>query len=224
MIYMVDIKISDILRDKFQENLSIGVIKAKVEIQKKNDLLWNEIDIRCSEEFGDMQLEEVLKIDNIKAARDAYKKLGKDPSRYRLSSESLVRRIVKQKGLFNVNNVVDLSNLLSLVSCNPVCTYDLSRIGDEITFSAGKEGEEYEGIGRGKIKLENLPVFEDEKGKFGSTTSDSIRAMITEDTKEILVFIVSFNEGDNLNNHLKYAEELLKKFAAAENIEKRILK
>lgn len=220
---MVHINISDILRDKFEENLSIGVIKSKVQIEKKNDLLWSEIDKKCAEHFADMQLEEVLKIDNIKAARDAYKKLGKDPSRYRLSSESLVRRIVKKKELFNVNNVVDLSNLLSLVSCNPVCTYDLIKIGNEISFSVGKEGEEYEGIGRGKIKLENLPVFEDEKGKFGSTTSDSIRAMITEDTEEILMFVVSFNEEDNLNNHLEYAEELLKKYAAAENIEKTIL-
>ena len=36
-------------------------------------------------------LEQVLQIPSIKNARDSYKKLGKDPSRYRLACESLFR-------------------------------------------------------------------------------------------------------------------------------------
>ena len=58
-------------------------------------------------------LEEVLNIPLIKEARDSYKKLGKDPSRYRLAVESLYRRLVKGYGLYRINNVVDAGNILS---------------------------------------------------------------------------------------------------------------
>ncbi|WP_456060318.1 phenylalanine--tRNA ligase beta subunit-related protein, partial [Brachyspira pilosicoli] len=79
-------------------------------------------------------------------------------------------------------NIVDINNLISLHTCYSVGTYDLDKVKGSITFTVGEENERYEGIGRGSINLENLPVFEDEDGKFGSTTSDSIKAMITNDT------------------------------------------
>ena len=45
--------------------------------------------------------------------------------------------------------------------------YNLSeyRSKGSITFTVGEENERYDGIGRGSINLENLPVFEDEDGK-----------------------------------------------------------
>ena len=71
-------------------------------------------------------LEDILQIPSIKNARDGYKKLGKDPSRYRLACESLFRRLVKNKGLYFVNNVVDAGNVLSieLAKSTAVLDYD----------------------------------------------------------------------------------------------------
>ena len=43
-------------------------------------------------------LADVLNIPLIKESRDGYKAFGKDPSRYRLVCESLLRRLVKGRG------------------------------------------------------------------------------------------------------------------------------
>ncbi len=64
-----------------------------------------------------IKFDEVIKLKNILSSRNAYKKLGKDPSRYRLSSESLVKRVVKGNDLYYVNNIVDINNLISLHTC-----------------------------------------------------------------------------------------------------------
>src|SRR5690606_23013527 len=61
---------------------------------------------------GEYSLEDILNIPLIKEGRDAYKAFGKDPSRYRLACESLLRRIVKGNHLYNINNVVDAGNIL----------------------------------------------------------------------------------------------------------------
>ena len=219
---MINIEISNKLKEKCPETV-IGCIEAKVHVTEFNEALWDEIITQCSK-IEKLELKDVLEIENIKASRNAYKRLGKDPSRYRLSSESLLRRVVKEKGLYKVNNIVDINNLVSLVTCNSVGTYDLDRIGSKISFTVGGEGETYEGIGRGIINLESLPVFEDEEGKFGSTTSDSMRAMITKATKGILMNIISFNGDKELSQYIDYAKGLLERYAEAEDIKIKIVR
>ncbi len=171
-----------------------------------------------------IKFDEVIKLKNILPSRNAYKKLGKDPSRYRLSSESLVKRVVKGNDLYIVNNIVDINNLISLHTCYSVGTYDLDKVKGSITFTVGEENERYDGIGRGSINLENLPVFEDEDGKFGSTTSDSIKAMITNDTTHILMNIIAFEEDENLERYIEYSKKLLERFADATIIDTKITK
>lgn len=219
---MINISISDKLKEKCPE-VAIACIKAKVKVSNSNEELWKEINDESKKIINKLELKDVLEVENIKASRKAYKMLGKDPSKYRLSSESLIRRLVKGLDLYKVNNIVDINNLISLRTANSVGTYDIDNIGASISFTVGDIGESYEGIGRGSINLENLPVFEDEKGKFGSTTSDSKRAMITEDTNYILMNIISFNGSENLDTYIKDAVNLLEKYASGEKIEYKII-
>lgn len=217
------IRIDEELKEKCP-NLVLGCIIANVKVTEYDEKLWKEIDEECLKFQGTMELKDVLQLENIKASRDGYKKLKKDPSKYRVSSESLVRRLVKGLGLYKVNTIVDINNLISLKSLNSVGTYDLEKIGKDICFTVGKPGETYEGIGRGPINLENMPVFQDEKGKFGSATSDSTRAMITKDTKCILMNIISFNGEKNLQEYISNSIELLKKYAYGEILEVKVVK
>jgi len=219
---MIDIKISDKLKEKCPQ-LSIGCIEATVVVEEGGEELWKAINKVCEEIQGKYSQEDVLKIKNIDSSRKAYKALGKDPSRYRLSSESLVKRIVKGNGLYKVNNVVDVNNLISLKSCYSVGTYDLDKIVSTIEFTVGKEGESYEGIGRGPINLENLPVFRDKEGYFGSSTSDSTRAMITESTKHILMNIISFNGDEELKEYMDEAVNLLGAYAGGKVLDRKIV-
>jgi len=131
----------------------------------------------------------------VKALKQSYKRLGKDPNRYRPAAESLLRRVSKGKGLYFVNNVVDCLNLVSVKTGFSICGYDLNRIKGNISLGAGQPGEPYQGIGRGDLNIESLPVFRDESGAFGTPTSDSSRTLIDEETQYVLMIIPSL-DGD----------------------------
>lgn len=216
-----------IIDDKINEKCSqvaIGSIEVYIKVSEENEELWKLISEKASEIEKNIPVKQITTIKNIADSRSAYKSFGKDPSRYRLSSEALYRRIARGLGLYKVNNVVDINNLISLESAYSVGTYDLDKLSGEIHFTIADEGETYEGIGKGEINISHLPVFYDEKGKFGSTTSDSVRAMITTDAKHILMNIISFNGDSELDKYMNKACEYLEKYAEGKILCKEISK
>jgi DNA/RNA-binding domain of Phe-tRNA-synthetase-like protein len=160
----------------------------------------------------------VLASPQVEATRAAYKALGKDPARYRGSSEALLRRVVGGKGLPEINAVVDVINLVSVESRLPVGLYDLGHVVGEIVFRAGKSGETYKGIGKYDLNLEGLPLFADTVGPHGSATSDSERTMVTAATREVLAVIVSFGGANNLERWTQRLGALLQQYAAGTEI------
>ena len=205
-------------------NIAIGTIEAYVSVKENNEQLWRIIDEKVKDIESNVDVKSISTIKNISDSRIAYKSFGKDPSRYRLSSEALYRRIVRGIGLYKVNNVVDKNNLVSLNSAYSLGTYDLDKISGDIHFTIADEGESYLGIGKGELNISNLPVFYDDNGKFGSTTSDSVRAMITKDTKHILMNIISFNGDEELDKYMNEECEYLEKYADGEILCKEINK
>src|SRR5437773_6239811 len=125
-------------------------------------------------------------IPGVKAVRALFHKTGLDPTRYRPSSESLLRRAVKDKGLFFINSAVDVVNYCSLKTLLPMGLYDAGRIRRPIDFRVAVEGETYQGIGREMLHLAHFPVLADAEGPFGSPVSDSMRTRVTEDCKRLL--------------------------------------
>lgn len=198
----------------------VGCLQYKVKVEKKNEDMWRylkkDIIKKTKDDIFDYGVNE---IPNIKESRMAYKAFGKDPSRYRVSSEALIRRIGQGKGLYEVNTVVDVNNLISIESGFSVGSYDVSHMEDELVFRVGKEGETYKGIGKEVIKIDALPVLADSKGAIGSSTSDSERAMITEKASEVLTLIYSFSDNQDLENALEYGRKYLEKYAGAQEIE-----
>jgi DNA/RNA-binding domain of Phe-tRNA-synthetase-like protein len=197
----------------------VGCFQYKVKIEKKNEDMWTylkkDIYKKTKNAIFDYGVND---IPNIKQSRMAYKAFGKDPSRYRVSSEALIRRIGQGKGLYEVNTVVDVNNLISVESGFSAGSYDADKIGDELIFRVGREDETYQGIGKDEVNIANLPVLSDYEGAVGSSTSDSRRAMITEDTKEVLTLIYSFSDNDDLEKAIEYGEEYLVKYAGAQEI------
>ncbi len=224
MYSMVNIKICDCVKNNLGSQVAIGSLEAAVKVKESDPMLTREISLLSGKIAVLYKLSDVSKLANIHAARGAYKKFGKDPSRYRVSSESLVRRIVKGNELYKVNNIVDINNLISIYSLHSVCAYDMDKIDSKIYFTIGKEGDSYRGIGRGMVNLSDMPVFEDSRGEFGSTTSDSRRTMIENDTRRVLMNIVSFNGDENLDKYMNYSEDLLIKYAEGKIMSARIIK
>lgn len=151
----------------------------------------------------------------IAATRAAYHATGKDPSRYRPACEQLARRVLQGKSLYRVNTLVDIGNLVSLVSGYSTGAIDADKlVGNRIELGIGRAGEPYEGIGRGALNIEGLPVYRDEVGAFASPTSDSIRTMLSPDTHH-LVLLINAYDGDmtGLQTAIALTRDLLIRYA-----------
>lgn len=169
----------------------IEAMKLHVEVQSSDSIipLVKKIEQKIGEEYS---LEDVLNIPLIKEARDSYKKLGKDPSRTRLAAESLLRRIVKKNPLYTINDIVDVGNILSIETKRSTALMDFNKINGNVYIQIGTPDDRYEGIGRGSINVDKIPIYVDKVGPFGSPTSDSPRTMIDSNTKEVLLMIICF--------------------------------
>lgn len=195
-------------------HFSVGVIEMEVEVFD-NPLLNIEIDLIENEIRDSINIKDVVNLDIIKDGRDAYKKYGKDPSRYRLAVESLYRRLAKGNKLYRINNLVDVGNVLSIKTRKSIAVLDYDKIEGNIKIRLGRDEDVYEGIGRGKINISNIPLYEDDISPFGSVTSDTFRTSISNDTKKVLLFIISFSEKDDLIDEINLAINLYKKYCKA---------
>ncbi|OPL09382.1 MAG: hypothetical protein AVO33_00765 [delta proteobacterium ML8_F1] len=122
----------------------------------------------------------------IHGGRKLYRHFKKDPTRYRLSSEGMIRRIQRDKPLHAINRLVDIMNHYSIITGRPVGLYDFKKIRGPVEFTLGKASEVYEGVGRGLLNITDLPVLKDLEGPFGSPTSDSVRTATTMETGTFL--------------------------------------
>lgn len=204
-------------------NIALGCVHCNVNVEPSDATLVNELQSSASEVIAGKDVHAIAEFPRIKDARDFYRRAGKEPGRYRSSSEQLLRRIAGGKGLYFINNVVDINNLISIRSHFSVGSYDLGRLTPPLSFTIGAAGAAYQGIGKGLINLESLPIFEDAGGPFGSPTSDSERALITTETKELLMIVISFSGVHGLNNILDDSVGYLERFARACNVARSII-
>ncbi len=215
---MVHISISDNLKSRCP-NLRLACIESDVLISGSSPELLSEIDGQVQMIGKSLTTENISKIPPIAASRKAYKACGKDPARYRLSAEALLRRVVSGKGLYQICNVVDQLNLVSISSGFSIGGYDSDQIRGDITFGIGQSDEPYSGIGKGMLNIENLPVFRDELGAFGTPTSDSQRTEVNAKTKHFLMILIDFGGDDQLEVAVQSAVRLLKDYCHAIHVE-----
>jgi DNA/RNA-binding domain of Phe-tRNA-synthetase-like protein len=218
---MVPISIDETLKIKCPD-LKLGCIQCDVIIEKEYPELLALIQKNITSIRRNLKMDEISKLPPIAVARKGYKLTGKDPARYRLSADSLLRRIVKGNDLYKINNVVDLLNLVSIQTGFSIGGYDVSKITGKATFGIGKENEPYEGIGRGMLNIHQMPVFRDDLSAFGSPTSDSARTMVSENTNTFLMVFFSFGGMGQLEKAMEMATDFLNRFASAENLEKKV--
>ncbi len=200
-------------------NIKMGYVLANVEVKSSDKFVLSAMDNLCANIMKQFTPELIREQPIIKLTKSAYRKLGKDPNRYRPSAESLMRRVASGKGLYRVNNVVDVLNMVSIETGFSIGGYDADSIQGEVHFSRGGANEPYEGIGRGDLNIENLPVFRDDWGAFGSPTSDSIRTMVTPTTKRFFMIFPAFERvGEELNTALTLAAQFLNEWGGAKDI------
>ena len=128
---MLSITIDPAIREKCPL-LTLDILQCAVSVSGENESLWQYIEKTLEEIRAAFTMDEISKIPAIQKAREAYKALGKDPSRYRLSAEALLRRILQGKSLYKVNNVIDILNLISIRSGISIGGYDAEKIQEDI--------------------------------------------------------------------------------------------
>ncbi len=156
---------------------------------------------------------------NLGESRRGYRACGKDPGRWRVSSEALYRRVRQGKELYRINSVVDVNNLVSLETGFSLGSYDGDHLQWPVMLRRGRPGESYPGIGKDFVDLENMPLLADATGPVGSPTSDSARAMITLESRRILTVIYSFSPREALEDALRLACLRFQMLAGVEELE-----
>ncbi|MGH9735796.1 MAG: B3/B4 domain-containing protein [Candidatus Acidiferrales bacterium] len=153
----------------------------------------------CERKRRDLTLVSLADAESVRAVRAMFREWGMDPSKYRPSSEALLRRVIQGKALYLISNIVDLVNLGSIETAWPYGCYDRAKLRPPIVFRHGTAGESYERVGKEMWHLEGRPALADAEGSFGSPISDSVRTMITVSATDVLVVIyapVSAPDGD----------------------------
>lgn len=201
-------------------DMKIGLIRADVVNSETSDELWTEIEEASRRIRESYELSWINKRPAIVANRNLYKRMGKDPNRYRVSSEALCRRVVKGMDLYRINTLVDLINLVSMCSGYSIGGFDADKIvGDMVTLGVGRHDEKFEGIGRGLLNVEGLPLYRDAVGGIGSPTSDEERTKITMSTVRLQMQINAFGEEMPLADTIDWSVSLLEKYASAKNLQ-----
>ena len=216
---MVNIKIDSRIVDACPE-VRIGFISATVTNSPTSDELWAEIEAAAEEIKQRYELLEINQRPAIAGTRYLYKALGKDPSRYRVSSEALCRRIIRGLGIYRLTTLIDVVNLVSIKSGYAISGLDGDRIeGDTLTLSVGTADDVYNGIGRGLLNIEGMPVYRDAMGPIATPTSDEERTKFTDDTVKVQININAFAPEMPVEEAVEWMASLLKRYASATDIE-----
>lgn len=204
-------------------DLHVLAIACQVKNMEPDERLWEEI--TCIEEDIRLtgKIEDINKWTPIFATRQAYKRLGKDPNRYRPSAESLRRRILRGLPLYKIDTLVDIINLVSIRSGYSIGGFDADKIVGGLELGVGKEGEVYHGIGRGELNIAGLPVYRDEVSGVGTPTSDEERTKIEMSTTSLLMILNGYSGKEGLLEAGRYSIDLLKRYVSAVNVEAELI-
>ncbi len=211
---MINIKKSDQIADKIRD-LKLGLVEAtQVTVLPGDDLFEQELEGLVTELKQKFQNIAPSNDGIVSATRRMYRQVGWEPTKYRPSSEALIRRLIQGKGLYRINNVVDYGNLISARFHIPMGLYDLDHVQGDIYLDVGREGESYEGISKPRISAGGKIILRDNKGVFGNPTADSKRTSITEKTNHILAifFISSTIDDDYARNTMGSLAEYYSRF------------
>lgn len=122
----------------------------------------------------------------VAAMRRLFRAAGCDPTRYRPSSEALLRRVLKGQELPAIHPLVDLNNCLSVTLAVPCCVMPVGSFSTPVTLRAGRPGESFASL-RGPFHLEGKPLLADPVGPFGTPITDSERVKVLPDTHRALL-------------------------------------
>ncbi|MBS4198463.1 hypothetical protein KHA93_02230 [Bacillus sp. FJAT-49732] len=191
--------------------LKIGIIDYEnIIVEESPQMLKGRLQLFQESLFFDLEDLNINDYEEIKEWRTIFKRLGKDPNRYRHSAEALYRRVKKQQFLPSMNSAADINNFFSLKYRVPIGIYDKDKIFGDIVLRIGQKDEMYEGLNGRQNQLENLLISSDNEGPFGSPFVDSTRTAVTNNTTNAvqIVYLPSSINDDSAKKLLASLSEM----------------
>ncbi|NGQ95070.1 hypothetical protein G3578_07710 [Brevibacillus sp. SYP-B805] len=173
---------------------ALGVIRyAGVSLADSPKLLRGRINLFVESLRIERDAAAITEIDGVREWRSAFKKLGIDPSRYRPSSEALIRRLLAGNPFFWINSGVDVNNFLSIYYALPYGLYDADKLTGPITCRLGGAEDRYDALNGRDVHMQGKLLLADQHGPFGSPIVDSVRTSVTPSARELLQ-VIFFHE------------------------------
>jgi len=129
-------------------------------------------------------LESLSSHGTVAALRRLFRAAGCDATRYRPSSEALLRRILKGEEIPTIHPLVDLNNCLSGAMAVPCCVMAEYALSPPFVFRAGRTGESYQSL-RGSFSLEGKPLLLDARGPCDAPITGGERVKVTGETRRV---------------------------------------
>ncbi len=207
MLNQIKIRVNPNVKDI----VNIGYLQfSNLNCQKSNSELWEEIKL-LSKKLNEQYKSPTDALEKLRPARDLYRAIGIEPTKHRPSSEALFRRVIQGKDIYQINSIVDVCNYCSLAFFLPIGLYDLDKTDGALELRKGMKGEEYQGIGKSIVHVENRLTIADAKGTFGNPSADSQRTSIAMDSNNVMMvlFAPSYYSSQKLEPHLHFAEKVM---------------
>lgn len=157
----------------------------------------------------------------IRAWRQAYRSFG--AREYCASVEALLKRMVKKKGLWHINKLVDLYNFISIKYILPVGGEDLDTIKGDLTLAEAKGDEEFIALGstENDPPLPDEPIYRDQEGVICRRWNwrESDRTKLMPETKNAILVIEGIlpEERSRIESALREFAALISKYCGGTN-------
>jgi DNA/RNA-binding domain of Phe-tRNA-synthetase-like protein len=150
-------------------------------------------------------LQELSSHPTVNALRQMFRGAGCDPTRYRPSSEALIRRLLKGNPIPEIHPLVDVNNCLSARLAIPCCVMTTGTFESPLVLRTGEPGESYESL-KGPFNLEKKPILADPIGPVDAPITGSKKVMVQPDTKSawlVAYFPLDTLKADEIANCLR---------------------
>ena len=176
-----------------RDDLRVGVLELTNLQVKESTPEFEEYEQSVFNEIRTIYSLEGLKDDPIlRSYRDLYWTFGMDPTKLRVSSEAVQRRILRGLNLWRISDIVDTVNLASAYHSLPIGLIDDSKRNGDLVIRQAAKNEVFMRIGGKSITCRGREIVVTDDKKiccFGYATHDSETTKVTTQSTTVLVLL-----------------------------------